>query len=312
MTREISIAELQRRDVALQPDEVVAIVQQVIALSGCADVRDLKPPFGPPSPSNVYLKPDGTVACDSCHATLAVSEAAGLLHELLPRGSHVAGSLRYAIARALLEVDAPPFDSLDEFSATLARHERGDRAAIVRGLVERATARTGGRLRAAERTPSPFDRRRSSTSTADLRRELRDADARVYDQQRAIDALSAMTKSAPEPRLARVAVIVCGCAIGLSLVGLGEGVHMRRTVEHAASPPAVSAAPAPADAVRAAPPPVVAATDVELSPTPTPKPVVKRASHVRRREPHESSPGVLRRLHLQWLSKKIVLRSDPL
>ncbi len=48
------------------------------------------------------------------------------------------GPLRYALARALHEVAAPPYDSLADFSRALRRFETGHRAAIVRGLHARA------------------------------------------------------------------------------------------------------------------------------------------------------------------------------
>src|SRR5262249_2093850 len=76
--------------------------------------------------------------CAGCAATPAVSEIAALLETLIPSGTpRVSGPLRYAIARGLLEVDAPPFDSLEEFSRTLERFERGDRTTVVRELVRR-------------------------------------------------------------------------------------------------------------------------------------------------------------------------------
>ena len=66
------------------------------------------------------------------------SEAAILIEELLPEGPARAGPLRYALARALHEVAAPPYDSLADFSRALRRFETGPRAAIVRGLHARA------------------------------------------------------------------------------------------------------------------------------------------------------------------------------
>jgi hypothetical protein len=321
MARKISIAELQGRGVAVRPDEAVAVVQQVIAGLGRPQAANLTPPFGPPSPSTVLLKPDGTVACASCGATIAVSEAARLLQELLPSGLPVAGGLRYTIARALLEVDAPPFDSLEDFSAALARHERGERTAVVRGLIDRAAE--GAVVRPS--TPLLFDRRRSPACTADLRRELREADARAYDQLRAIDALSAMTPRGPRTGLGPVAVIASGLAIGLALIGAGEGMHLRRAATAVGPAPAVApirgGAPAPAadqaiampDRIGTGPAPdAVRAVDAPISTRPAPKPIVTRTSHVRRPPPHDSRTGVLRRLHLRWLKSRIVLRSEPL
>jgi hypothetical protein len=68
-----------------------------------------------------------------------VLEAAALVEELLPVGpALVPGALRYTLGRALHEVDAPPFDSLAEFSRALRRFESGPRTRIVRALYERA------------------------------------------------------------------------------------------------------------------------------------------------------------------------------
>ena len=59
---------------------------------------------------------------------------------MLPQGGGpgVPGGLRYAVARALLEVDAPPFDSLQALSVSLSRFETGDRRQVLRSLMARA------------------------------------------------------------------------------------------------------------------------------------------------------------------------------
>src|SRR5205807_3405203 len=136
----------------------------------------------------VEVDSDGTVVCTCSAATPAVSEVAILLHALLPPDTTRApGGLRYAIHRALLEVEAPPFDSIEDFSRTLARFERGDRADVVRGLVERAIAPTAA-INGPERfAPIPIskhqaaknqrvERRRAGPGADELRRQLREAD----------------------------------------------------------------------------------------------------------------------------------------
>jgi hypothetical protein len=130
------IAELLNQGVRLQSHEAVAIAQQLIHNISVA--VELQPPLGPPSISNVQLADDGSVTCLGCEVTPSVFEIAVLLHTLLPAGAgHVPGGLRYAIARGLLEVDVPPFDSIGEFSRALERFERGDRRAAVRGALRR-------------------------------------------------------------------------------------------------------------------------------------------------------------------------------
>jgi len=177
-----SIAELCAAGVAIEADEAVAITQQLITtLRDHARGDDVRPPYGPPTLNNVFLREDGSVVCRGCKATPGVSEVGIFLESLLPCGSpRVPGALRYIIARALLNVDVPPFDSLEELSTHLARHERGDRAAAVRTVLRRAAA-----PREMSRVP-PFERRRPSGSTTELRRALREADARLFEQQHLI------------------------------------------------------------------------------------------------------------------------------
>src|SRR5262249_43074712 len=91
-----------------------------------------------PSSENVELTSDGNAFCRGCDVTPAVFEIGVLLQSLIRPGVRdVPGGLRYTIARALFDVDAPPFDGIDAFSDTLGRFERGDRAAEVRRLVAR-------------------------------------------------------------------------------------------------------------------------------------------------------------------------------
>jgi len=98
--------------------------------------------------------------------TFATSEIACFLQEILPpETSRIPGSLRYAIARALLEVDAPPFDSVAEFSETLARYERGNRAARVIAVLDRARAALAP---PGDKSPTPVvDRRRDTPEGAE-------------------------------------------------------------------------------------------------------------------------------------------------
>jgi WD40 repeat protein len=123
----IRLADLIAQGVRIEPFEAVAIAQLLVENGAVA-----------PSPENVELCGNGDVRCVGCDVTPAVFEIGGLLHTLIPAGTpHVSGGLRYAIARALLDVDAPPFDSIDDFSRSLERFERGDRRMVVRQLVGR-------------------------------------------------------------------------------------------------------------------------------------------------------------------------------
>ena len=129
------MAEVAAQGVALTTAEALAIVQSLIEASGDEDAR---PPYGPPLPENILIHADGSVTSRACAATPTVLEVAILLDRLLPHGP-MPGGLRYTLGRALHEVAAPPFDSLDAFSQALGRFEAGARTEMVRGVFARAT-----------------------------------------------------------------------------------------------------------------------------------------------------------------------------
>jgi len=267
MTTTASIAELQHAGVTLEAGEAVAVAQQLIqALRHCDNSGGVEPPYGPPTAANVILNDDGSVSCAACGTTPAISEIAIFLDALLPSGSpRVPGGLRYTIARGLLEVDVPPFDSLDDFSEALMRHERGPRDEAVRGLLRRAesafAAAPGRRA----------DRRRARTT--DLRRALREADALLYAHHLAAatppsrEALSrghaeAIAEAgeprrswrsilsgseggpiAPPPMRRRTVAAVAVClGSGLMLVAAGEFMHSSPTRTPVAAPVVAPAA----------------------------------------------------------------------
>jgi hypothetical protein len=122
-------------------------------------------PHGPLTLHNVEIASDGHLRCTGTAATVSVYEAAALLQELLSAGAGaIPGALRYTLGRALLEVEAPPFDSRQQFSAALERFEDGPRAEVIAALHTRASSRD----------TTPADRRRATATHAALRRELRD------------------------------------------------------------------------------------------------------------------------------------------
>src|SRR5437763_1055456 len=141
----VSLSDLRQRGVPLRPHEAVAIAQTLIQ-SPEISAAVAGPPFGPPIPETVEVGSNGAVVCTSSAATPAVSEVGVLLQALLPPGeTRIPGGLRYAIGRALLEVEGPPFDTIEDFSRALARFEQGDRGEVVRTLVERAASETSPR-----------------------------------------------------------------------------------------------------------------------------------------------------------------------
>jgi len=123
----VLLAELITRGVRLEPHEAVAIAQELVACGAAS-----------PLPGNVRLGADGSVECAGCEVTPGPYEIAIFLQTLLPPGRlAVPGGLRYTIARGLHEVDARPFDSVEDLSAALERFEKGDRRAVIGQLVRR-------------------------------------------------------------------------------------------------------------------------------------------------------------------------------
>jgi len=138
MPQRESVSEFLSRGVVFEAHEAVAVVQQLIADAASGN-DELTPPFGPPTLDTVEIGKDGAVVCPHCGVTPAVSEIGALLDGMLPRSTfvRVPGGLRYTIARALNEVDAPPFDSVAALSDILVRYERGNARDVVRALTER-------------------------------------------------------------------------------------------------------------------------------------------------------------------------------
>ena len=133
-----SLCELLDRGVVVRAHEAVAIAQQLINDRSTLPEVALR---GAPSVSSVYVTSDGRAFAASGDAVASVIEVAQLLQSILPDAAgQVPGALRYAIARGLLQVEAPPFASLAEFSRGLERFERGDRRAVVREMFERLPA----------------------------------------------------------------------------------------------------------------------------------------------------------------------------
>jgi hypothetical protein len=237
MFRTATLAEVQCAGVTIQAEEAVAIVQQLIEGLRHGRPGSAQPPYGPPTPDTVHLADDGSVACRACETTPAVSEVAILLQAMLPPRTSVPGGLHYTIARALLDVDVPPFDSLDDFSETLMRYERGSRDQIVRRVLERLDTR-----RALVRR-SAADRRRHPRTT-ELRRALREADARLYLQKVATEGLA--PAPTPPARLRNTRAAAACIAAGLVLIVAGELIDSRERSISATVAASVAPAPPPA------------------------------------------------------------------
>jgi hypothetical protein len=327
MSTRTSLIELREAAVTLHAEEAVAIVQQLIHSLPAFDDVPIEPPFGPPSLQNVYLDDEGVVTCQACQTTPAVAEIAIFLQQLLPEGTpRVPGALRYLIARALHDVDAPPFDSLREFSAALERFENGDRTVVVGTLVARATGVCLDRFRGARE-----DRRRLVPSSSDFRRELRAADARYYELATASGRIVAAEPLVPEPH--RAPSVAMGIVAGICLMFVGEVMHTRSTT------PPPPPAPAPAiQQVQAIPPPpsedmvplaeeilepvsvrtgrlapiATASLGGEHSSKSTVKRAMRRPAQPSRVHRTKNGQGVMDKLHLGWLRNAFVGRKDSL
>ena len=317
-----SIDELLNAGVILEADEAVAIAQQLIAaLRDPHETDEIQPPYGPPSTDNVFLKEDGTVFCRACKATPVVSEIGNFLDSMLPEGSpRVPGGVRYTIARALLNVDVPPFGSLDELSRDLARHELGDRDAAVRRALARYSA-----VSAAAAVPR-VERRRQHASVIDLRRALREADARLVERERHVPpdpVIDVLPQPEPASHHTRLAAAAC-LAAGLVLVSMSELMHKGQAPSAApqSTPNVVSATAPPEpriDPKPAAAPPVngiiaVRATSASRVRAVRPEPPrvspkrdgpsqagTGRRAGSRPLDPDQRRRGVLDRLRLGWL-----------
>lgn len=256
MSQSVLLADVIARVTELQPHEAVAIVQQLIATDPRNNI--VAPPFGPPTPYNVYLHADGLVECRGCAATLAVSEAGALLETLLlHRGAmRVPGGLRYAIARALLEVDAPPFDSIGALAQALARFEQGDRRAVVAQLVDRSIAPPVAV--AAEAPPAAaeiidfraLDRRRNMPTPTDLRRSLRAVDLQLYERRREIAPPPANPDRGSRRTAARwtgIAAVMAALAAGSTLALRHNDVGARPEARPESSNQLLESSPVPTD-----------------------------------------------------------------
>lgn len=255
----ILLAELSRRHVAILPHEAVAIAQKLIKGHCVGD--DAEAPYGPLSADTVVIGADGTVQCRASAATPSVSEIAIFLQSLL-EGQRVPGGLRYTLGRALLDVDAPPFDSVHDLSVALERFEDGDRDATVAGLVRRASAAgtNGGRQdgTAVER------RRQAPSSLAALRQELRMADLQLYQARLAVPPSgfgASRWREAKRSSVLSAPVAACILA-GVALVMAGE-VSERRAGGGATPSPAPAVVSEPSSAGAAS---IARTTDIVLPP----------------------------------------------
>jgi hypothetical protein len=123
----IALSHLLGRGVRLETHEAVALARELLAH-----------PCGIPTLENIQLGSDGSASCISTDGIPSVASVADLLLTLLPAGTpNVPAPLRYAIARGIEAVEAPPFASPGEFARALERFEKGASRDVLRGVLQR-------------------------------------------------------------------------------------------------------------------------------------------------------------------------------
>jgi hypothetical protein len=135
MSNRVSLAELALSDIRLRPSEAVAIVSAICA----QHIAGTLP--GIPSPGVIRISRDGDLLIEGPITTASdvIARAALLLTDLLPGFEalpeyRASGALRLVIARALGSMDLPPYGSLEDFRAALARFETEDVREVARAL----------------------------------------------------------------------------------------------------------------------------------------------------------------------------------
>jgi len=226
-SRDVSMADVLERGIVLQSFEAVAIVQELI--NQCSAVKeDQRSESEPPSPRHVRLCADGRVEWIGRAGTASVGEFAILLQMLMTGASRVPGGIQYAIARALRDVEGAAFDSVDEFSAVLARHERRDRAAVLRAVGGRVAWIVAGpaisQVTSSQVAASPMERRSTPRVVTELRRQLRTSDQALFESR----AARMRAVSGRPAWMRRVPPAVFGLAAGLVVALSAETVRLYR------------------------------------------------------------------------------------
>jgi hypothetical protein len=295
-----SVAELLRAGITITVEEAVAIA---LAALECQRSSSTDGAADQPLPETVFIDAEGSVVCTRSAAPPTIAEVAGFLRGVLPAGSPgVPGGLQYAIARALHEVDAPPFDSPQRFAAALVRFQTGTAGEQFKRLLVRAQdAAVSERIVA-----PPVERRRPRAETiSNLRHALREADARLFEHRQLVEAQVPAFEPPPIPPPAhsrRGIAIGSACAAAVLVAGGAWAFISGRTVVHQEPPnPIVAAAsdapsPLPKDIV------LEAAPRASLGAGARAQRITARTSR-KTPPPEKKRRGFFDRLHMQWLRK---------
>ena len=282
----IALSQLLGRGVRLETHEAVALAREL-----------LERPCGNPTPENIALGSDGSASCISTGGTPSVAGVADLLLTLLPAGTpNVPAPLRYAIARGLEVVEAPPFASLDEFSSVLERFETGARPDVLKGVLQRGarpsrpvaapiavapapvTPAAAGRSPVASRPtvvpprPTPVVRKPAASSSEP--RQPIAAAAPMFSSFGADAEAGAPAHSSRRWALAAAAAVVAAFTVGYAVAD-------RLTDRRAAAQPSDAAGESPV---------VAAAATVANEPAPNPAEVELKAEILRVPETREVGP----------------------
>jgi hypothetical protein len=193
---------------------------------------------------------------------------------------------------------------MEEFSLALAKYEIGAREDVVRRLLQRSSSVLVASL-------PTRDRRQPHASVTELRRELREADLRLY-QHRIARSMHDASSRAPRDRT-MLGAAMC-VVVGVVLFVSGELMQSRRM------PPAMVTPPPPPATIgiagnatpAVAMPPPAEPGSVRISvPSPIVRPPARRSSvKSSSKRPKPAVPpsarpsdrrGVLDRLHMRWL-----------
>lgn len=262
-----TLAELTGQNVEIAFADAVAIAQQLICDPDVG--RDAQPPYAPLTLESVAVTKEGAVCCLHTASTPTVTEVGLVMQSLLRNSPSLPGGLRYTVSRAIHEVEAPPFESVEDLSKALERFEAGDRREQIASLYQRAGAQSESKANLVSSTASEAgtpdypERRTRQQSAASLRRQLREADQRFYEAQ-----LHASQAHGPaeKGRSRRVPIAACMVA-GVALVAAGEMAHVGQPARamdagQPIPPPSVVATTASPDTLSE---PVVATVPVNAS-----------------------------------------------
>jgi hypothetical protein len=254
----IALSHLLGRGVRLETHEAIALARELLAH-----------PCGIPTPENIQLGSDGSASCISTDGMPSVASVADLLLTLLPAGTpNVPAPLRYAIARGLEVVEAPPFASLGEFSSALARFEKGASRDVLKGVLRHGARPSRPIAAPIAVAPTPVTPSAAGTSPVAARPTVvpprptlvvRKPAASSSEPPQPIAAAPPMfrsfgadgeagspVRSSPRWALAAAAALVTSFAVGFAV---GDGITDRRAAKPSGSArvsPGVSAGAAPA------------------------------------------------------------------